>query len=38
MAVGGKDKYTKEQRKKAKFIQDSYEEKGVSKKSPIKAY
>jgi hypothetical protein len=34
MAVGGKEKYTKEQRRKSKFIQDSYEEKGVS---PTKA-
>jgi hypothetical protein len=32
MAVGGKEKYTKEQRRKAKYIQDSYEEKGVSLK------
>ena len=32
MAVGGKDKYIKDQRRKAKYIQDSYEEKGVSQK------
>ncbi len=32
MAVGGKEKYTKEQRRKARYIRDSYEEKGLPSK------
>lgn len=32
MAIGSNRKYTKEQRRKAKYIQDSYEEKDTSAK------
>jgi len=32
MAVGGKEKFTKDQRRKAKYLQERFDEKGVSHK------